>query len=89
MTEIKVIRVSSSSDVKSLASSITRVLEEGSIAEVQSIGAGSTNQAIKGIALARGFVAPKGRDLIVRPGFGDTSIDGKEKTVIKQFVSIL
>jgi stage V sporulation protein SpoVS len=50
---------------------------------------GALNQATKAIAMARGFVANKGRDLVVRPGFGDTTIDGEERTLIKQFVSII
>lgn len=84
-----IIRVKSASDVKALAGSITKALEDGSEVEVQSIGAGAVNQAIKAIAMSRGFIAPKGKDVIVRPGFGETIIDGKEKTVIKQYVSVI
>lgn len=83
------IRVKSTSDVKALAGSITKSLEEGNVVEVQSIGASAVNQAVKAIAMSRGFIAPKGKDLIVRPGFGETTIDGKEKTVMLQFVSII
>lgn len=89
MAKQSTIRVKSASDVKALAGSITKSLEEGNEVEVQSIGAGAVNQAVKAIAMARGFIAPKGKDVIVRPGFGETMIDGKEKTVIKQFVSII
>jgi stage V sporulation protein S len=83
------IKVSSKSNVKSVAGSITKTLEDGNVAEVTTIGAGALNQAVKAIAMARGFVANKGRDLVVRPGFGDTTIDGEERTLIKQFVSII
>lgn len=83
------IKVSSKSNVKSVAGSITKTLEEGNIAEVTTIGAGALNQATKAIAMARGFIANKGRDAVVRPGFGDTVIDGEERTLIKQFVSII
>jgi stage V sporulation protein S len=89
MSNVVQIKVSSKSNVKSVAGSITKTLEEGSVAEVSTIGAGSLNQATKAIAMSRGFIANKGRDLVVRPGFGDTTIDGEEKTVIKQFVSII
>jgi stage V sporulation protein S len=83
------IKVSAKSNVKSVAGSITKTLEGGNVAEVVTIGAGALNQATKAIAMARGFVANKGRDAVVRPGFGDTIIDGGERTVIKQFVSII
>lgn len=89
MSKPKEIRVKSTSDVKALAGSITKALEEGVTVEVQAIGAGAVNQAVKAIAMTRGFIAPKGKDVIVRPGFGETTIDGKEKTVILQFVSII
>ena len=89
MAKQTIIRVKSASDVKSLAGSITKALEEGNDVEVQSIGAGAVNQAVKAIAMSRGFIAPKGKDVIVRPGFGETTIGGKEKTVIKQYVSII
>ena len=89
MDKVSIIRVKSSSDVKSLAGSVTKALEEQGKVEVQSIGAGALNQAVKAIAMSRGFIAPKGKDVIVRPGFGETIIDGKEKTVIRQFVAIV
>jgi hypothetical protein len=51
-----------------------------------SIGAGALNQAIKAIAIARGFVAPGGVDLICIPAFCDIEIDGEERTAIKLIV---
>ena len=85
--EISVIRVRANSNPRAVAGSITKILEDGKTAEVQTIGAGALNQATKAIAMSRGFVANKGRDAVVRPGFGDTEIDGKQKTLIRQFVS--
>ena len=55
-------------------------------AELKAIGAGALNQAIKGIAIARGFVAPLGIDLICIPAFDEVIIDGEEKTGIKLIV---
>lgn len=49
-------------------------------------GAGSLNQAIKAIAIARGYVAPTGKDLICIPAFSDIMIDGEERTAIKLIV---
>ena len=50
---------------------------------MQAIGAGAINQAVKAIAIARGYVAPAGMDLVCIPGFIDITIDGEERTAIK------
>ena len=55
-------------------------------AEIQAIGAGALNQAIKSIAIARGFVAPGGIDLVCVPAFTDIEIEGEERTAIKLIV---
>lgn len=89
MKEVAVLRVAGSSNVKSVAGSITKSLEEGKIVEVHTIGASSINQAVKACAMARGFIATKGYDLIVRPGFSTTEIDGSEKTALKLVISIV
>ncbi|MBR1748583.1 MAG: stage V sporulation protein S, partial [Bacilli bacterium] len=51
--------------------------------EIQTIGAGSLNQAIKAIAIARGFVAPSGDNLVLIPSFKDIEINDENKTAIK------
>ena len=53
---------------------------------MQAIGAGAVNQSIKAIAIARGFVAPNGMDLIAVPSFVEVEINGEERTAIKFFV---
>ena len=53
---------------------------------IQTIGAAALNQAIKGVAIARGFVAPSGKNLVCIPAFTDISIDGEERTAIKLIV---
>ena len=50
------------------------------VVEIQSIGAGALNQAVKAIAIARGYVAPTGKDFICIPAFADIIIDGEERT---------
>ena len=55
--------------------------------EIQTIGAGSLNQAIKAVAIARGFVAPSGDNLIIIPAFSDIVIDGENKTAIKLIIT--
>ena len=84
-----VIKVSAKSNVNSVAESITKSLEENKTVEVTAIGAGALNQAVKAAAISRSHVASKGYDLIVRPGFGDTVIDGEERTTIRLVVSIM
>lgn len=53
---------------------------------MQAIGAGALNQAVKAVAIARGFVAPHGLDLICIPAFTEITIDGEERTAIKLIV---
>ncbi|NJA70827.1 stage V sporulation protein S, partial [Clostridioides difficile] len=62
------------------------VLRERGVAEIQAIGAGALNQAIKSIAIARGFVAPSGMDLVCIPAFTDIEIEGDKKTAIKLII---
>ena len=86
MTRVEILRVSSKSSPNSVAGALAGVLRENGAAEMQVIGAGALNQAIKAIAIARGFVAPSGLDLICVPAFADISIDGEERTGIKLLV---
>lgn len=78
-----VLKVSSKSNPNAVAGALAGVLRERGSAEVQVIGAGALNQAIKGVAIARGFVAPSGIDLICIPSFADITIDGEERTAIR------
>ncbi len=80
---MEVLKVSSKSNPNSVAGALAGVLRESGQAEMQVIGAGALNQAIKAIAIARGFVAPSGMDLICVPAFTDVVIDGEERTAIK------
>ena len=59
------------------------------VVEMQAIGAGALNQGIKAVAIARGYVAPSGKDLIVVPAFSDILIEGEEKTAIKLIVKAI
>ncbi|KSU82790.1 MULTISPECIES: stage V sporulation protein S [Fictibacillus] len=78
-----VLKVSSKSKPKSVAGAIAGAVREIGHVEIQVLGAGALNQAIKSIAIARGFVAPSGFDLVFVPGFTTILIDSKEKTAIK------
>ena len=69
-----------------MAGALANVFREKDSVEIQAIGAGALNQAIKAIAIARGFVAPAGKNLICIPAFTDIIIDGEERTAIKLIV---
>ncbi|CCX35920.1 stage V sporulation protein S [Clostridium sp. CAG:1000] len=82
-----IIKVSSKSVSQKVAGSIANSFREGATGvEIQTVGAGAVNQAIKAISIARGFVAPLGMNLICTPAFYDVMIDGKEKTAIRLIV---
>ncbi|MBB5172000.1 stage V sporulation protein S [Texcoconibacillus texcoconensis] len=83
---MEVLKVSAKSNPNSVAGALAGVIRERGAAEIQAIGAGALNQSIKAIAIARGFVAPSGIDLICVPAFTDIQIDGDERTAIKLIV---
>ena len=83
---MEILKVSSHSSPNSVAGALANVFREKGTVEVQAIGAGALNQAIKAIAIARGFVAPSGKNLICIPAFTDIQIDGEERTAIKLIV---
>lgn len=80
---MNIIKVSSKSTPQKIAGAIANYLKEDSILEMQMIGAGALNQGIKGIIIARGFLAPSGKNLVCTPSFQDIEINGEEKTAIK------
>ena len=81
-----ILKVSSKSSPNSVAGAIAGVLRTSGNVEIQAIGAGAINQAIKAIAIARGFVAPSGIDLAFVPAFQEISINNEERTAIKLIV---
>lgn len=80
---MEVLKVSAKSSPNSVAGALAGVLRECGVAEMQAIGAGAINQSVKAIAIARGFVAPSGIDLVCIPAFADVVIDGEERTAMK------
>lgn len=83
---METLKVRSKSNPNSIAGALANVLKEKNTVEIQAIGAGALNQAIKAIAIARGFVAPAGKNLICIPAFTDIMIDGEERTAIKLII---
>jgi len=78
----ELLKVSSKSKPNSVAGAIAGVIREDGIVKIQVIGAGALNQAIKAVAIARGYVAPSGINLICIPAFKDIIINGQERTAI-------
>lgn len=83
---METLKVRSKSNPNSIAGALANVLKEKNTIEIQAIGAGALNQAIKAVAIARGFVAPSGKNLICIPAFTDIMIDGEERTAIKLII---
>ena len=83
---MEVIKVSSKSRPNAVAGALAGVVREKGSVEIQAIGAGAVNQAVKAIAIDRGFVAPSGIDLICIPAFTEITIDGQNRTAVKLMV---
>ena len=83
---VEVLKVSGRSNPNSVAGALAGVLREKGGAEIQAIGAGALNQAVKAVAIARGFVAPGGIDLVCVPAFTDIYIEGEERTARKLII---
>ena len=86
---MNVLKVSSKSKPNSVAGALANVFKERNSIEIQSVGAGALNQAIKANAIARGYIAPTGKDIYCVPAFSDISIEGEERTAIKLIVKAL
>jgi stage V sporulation protein S len=80
---MEVLKVSSRSNPNAVAGALAGVVRQMGKVEVQVIGAGALNQAIKAIAIARGYVAPSGIDLVCIPTFADVEIQGEGRTAIR------
>lgn len=78
-----VLRVGSGSDPNKVAGALAGTIREYQEAEIQTVGAGALNQAIKAIAISRGFLAPSGIELVCWPSFVDIEINGNERTAIR------
>jgi stage V sporulation protein S len=78
-----IIRVAAQSKSTAVAGAIAGVVREQGRAEIQAIGAGAVNQAVKAAAIARGFLALDGLDVICIPSFADVEIGGQERTAIR------
>ncbi len=80
---MEILKISAKSSPNGVAGAIAGLVKENGKVEMQAIGAGAINQAIKAVAIARGFVAPSGVELTCTPSFTEVTIDNEEKTGIR------
>ncbi len=78
-----VIKVSARSRSTAVAGAIAGVMRQHNIAEVQAIGAGAVNQAVKALAIARGYLERDEMDIVTTPYFTEVDIDGQERTAVR------
>ncbi len=78
-----VIKVSAKSRSTAVAGAIAAVIREHRYAEVQAIGAGAVNQAVKALAIARGYLGRDEIDIVFTPFFTEVEIDGQERTAVR------
>ena len=83
---METLRISAGSRPKAVAGAVAAVIRNEGSVELQAVGAGAVNQAIKAIAIARGFLAPNGINLVVIPAFVEIKISGEERTALKFIV---
>lgn len=82
-SEIGCLKVSSKSSPASVAGAIAGMIKDGATVEIQAVGAGAVNQAVKAIAISRGFLSPVGIEIVCIPSFADIVIDGEYRTAIR------
>jgi len=83
---MQTLRVSAKSKPNTVAGAVAGIIRDEGSVEVQTVGAGALNQAVKAIAIARGFLITAGVDLVCVPSFSNIEIDGSERTAIKLLV---
>lgn len=81
-----VIKVSAGSRTSAVAGAIAGMVREHRRAEVQAIGAGAVNQAVKASAIARGYLREDGIDIVCLPEFAAVDIDGNERTAVRLII---
>jgi len=82
-SDIDLLKVSSKSSPASVAGAIAGLIKDGNPAVIQAVGAGAVNQAVKAIAISRGFLTPVGIEISAIPSFADIVIDGEYRTAIR------
>ncbi|MGH9056772.1 MAG: stage V sporulation protein S [Acidimicrobiales bacterium] len=84
----EILKVSSKSNPGAVAGAVAGALRRHHCVEVQVVGAGALNQAVKAVAIARGYLNASEADLTCRPTFTDVEIDGERRTAIRLLVEL-
>lgn len=84
----EILKVSAKSNPNAIAGAIAGQIKEKGKSELRAIGAGATNQAMKGIVIARGFLTPSGIEIVCIPAFTQVDVKGEEKTGLKLIVKV-
>ena len=80
---MEILKVSANSKPKAVAGALAAVIRAQGAVEMQAVGAGAINQAVKAIAICRGYVAPNGINLVMTPSFVEILINDEERTAIR------
>jgi stage V sporulation protein S len=80
---MNIIKVASDSRSTAVAGAIAGVMREQDSVDVQAIGAGAVNQAVKAVAIARGYLELDGIDIVCIPSFVEVTIEGQERTAVR------
>jgi stage V sporulation protein S len=84
--KVEIIKVSAKSRSTAVAGAIAAVIRESRYAEVQAIGAGAVNQAVKALAIAHGYLQGDQIDIVCIPYFTEVTIDDQERTAVRFIV---
>lgn len=84
--QVHFLKVSSKSSPASVAGAIAGMIKDGRLVLMQAVGAGAVNQAVKAIAISRGFLSPVGIEIACVPSFADIEISGEIRTAIRFLV---
>lgn len=82
------LKVSSKSSPASVAGAIAGMVKDDKRVTIQCVGAGAVNQAIKAVAIARGFLTPSGIDISCAPSFTDLEIGDTTRTAIRLLIYV-
>lgn len=83
---MNIIKVSAQSRTSAVAGAIAGIMRDVHRAEVQAIGAGAVNQAIKAVVIAKGYLAEEGVDIVCTPSFVEIMIGDQERTAVRLLV---
>lgn len=84
----EILKISGKSNPKAIAGAIVGQIKEKQSPELKAIGAAAVNQAVKSLAIARGYAAPLGIDITVIPAFMNIQSENEEITGIKFIVKV-